>query len=64
MVAKITVLRQRLHSLQVYRMLKLKVAVGIDDGIEVDGAFEGPLPVCELEPSWRASSPYSGVHNY
>ena len=45
MVAKMTVLRQRLHSLQVYRMLKVKVAVGIDDGIEINGAFEGP-PTC------------------
>ena len=42
---------------RVYRMLKLKVAVGVDDGIEVNGAFGGALPVCELEPSWLSSRP-------
>ena len=31
-------------------MLKLRVIVGEDDGIEVNGAFGGALPVCELEP--------------
>ena len=42
---------------RVYRMLKLRVIERGDDGIEVSGAFGGPLPVCESEPSWASSRP-------
>jgi len=36
---------------RIYKMLKLRVIVGSDGGFEVNGAFGGDLPVCELEPS-------------
>jgi hypothetical protein len=42
---------------RVYKMLKVRVIVGEDDGIEVNGAFGGALPVCELEPSSSSSRP-------
>jgi hypothetical protein len=40
---------------RVYRMLKLRVSVGGDDGIEANGPFGGTLPACELEPSSSSS---------
>ena len=42
---------------RVCRMLRLRVTVGADDSIELNGTFGGPLPVCESEPSWSSSRP-------
>jgi hypothetical protein len=40
---------------QVYKMLKLRVAVGTDGSIEVKGTLGDGLDVCNLEPSYSLS---------
>jgi site-specific DNA recombinase len=42
---------------RIYKMLRLRVIVRLEGGVEVNGAFGAALSVCELEPSSSSSRP-------